>query len=188
MMIMNNKYTIAGMALLASLFTGCKEKKSTTVIITEKPKKEVSRQPHKTGDYRQTRSIEWRGGHYTVEMARTADSSLPLTGDDNNRYYDNRIQIKILRSDGSVFFNRTFTKTFFQPYVDDIYYKNGALLGIVFFKTDTDHMIFAASVGNPDASSDEYVPLVLKISSDGTLDVSKDTQMDTGASESDETV
>lgn len=179
-----NKYTIAGMALLAISLTGCKEKKSTTMIITEKPKKEVPSKPHKTGDYQQTRTVEWRGTKYTLLMSRKADSSLPLTGEANNRYYDNRIQLKITRPDGSTFFNRTFTKTFFQSYVDDIYYKDGALLGIVFFKANSDNLVFAASVGNPDASSDEYVPLVLKISPNGTLSISKDTQLDTGANDS----
>lgn len=178
-----NKYTIAGLALLATSLTGCKEKKSTTLIITEKPKKEVPSKPHKTGDYQQTRTIEWRGENYTIEMSRKADSTLPLTGEANSRYYDNRIQLKITRPDGSVFFNRTFTKTFFQSYVDDIYYKDGALLGIVFFKAEPDNLVFAASVGNPDASSDEYVPLVLKLSPSGTLNISKDTQLDTGANE-----
>ena len=56
--------------------------------------------------------------------------------------------------------------------------------GIVFFKANSDNLVFAASVGNPDASSDEYVPLVLKISPNGTLSVSKDTQLDTGANDS----
>ena len=92
-----NKYTIAGMALLAISLTSCKEKKSTTMIITEKPKKEVPSKPHKTGDYQQTRSVEWHGTKYTIQMSRKADSSLPLTGEANNRYYDNRIQLKITR-------------------------------------------------------------------------------------------
>ena len=97
-----NKYTIAGMALLAISLTGCKEKKSTTMIITEKPKKEVPSKPHKTGDYQQTRSVEWRGTKYTIQMSRKADSSLPLTGEANNRYYDNRIQLRLSSSPTSM--------------------------------------------------------------------------------------
>ena len=54
----------------------------------------------------------------------------------------------------------------------------------MFFKANSDNLVFAASVGNPDASSDEYVPLVLKISPNGTLSISKDTQLDTGANDS----
>ena len=39
--------------------------------------------------------------------------------------------------------------------------------------------MFAASVGSPDRNSDEYVPLVLKVSRFGDIKISKDTQMDT---------
>ncbi|MGV2541533.1 DUF4738 domain-containing protein, partial [Bacillus pumilus] len=40
-------------------------------------------------------------------------------------------------------------------------------------------LLFAASVGNPDKSSDEYVPLVLRIDNFGNVTVFKDTRLDT---------
>ena len=64
-----------------------------------------------------------------------------------------------------------------------IFILNSALLGIVFDKAEGDNLVFAASVGSPDRMSDEYVPLVLKISRFGDVRISKDTQMDTGAVE-----
>ena len=47
-------------------------------------------------------------------------------------------------------------------------------------------MIFAASVGSPDKMSDEYVPLVLTISRGGTVNIAKDTQLDTASDVVDE--
>ena len=40
-------------------------------------------------------------------------------------------------------------------------------------------MYFAASVGSPDKSSDEYVPLVVKISRFGDVSIKKDATLDT---------
>jgi hypothetical protein len=42
-------------------------------------------------------------------------------------------------------------------------------------------MYFAASIGSPDRLSDEYVPLVVKISRAGHASILKDTQLDTGS-------
>ena len=47
----------------------------------------------------------------------------------------------------------------------------GALLGIVYVKAEGDYLYFAASVGSPDVTSDEYVPLVLKISRMGSISI-----------------
>ena len=58
--------------------------------------------------------------------------------------------------------------------------KVDALLGIVFDKVEDGVLRFAASVGSPDKASDEYIPLVLKISRSGSVSISKDTQFDTG--------
>ena len=54
-----------------------------------------------------------------------------------------------------------------------------ALLGIVYVKCDDNYLYFAASVGSPDKSSDEYIPLVLKLHRLGSIQITKDTQLDT---------
>ena len=113
-------------------------------------------------------------------VERKADESLPLADDgQGNKYYDNRITVKIVRKDGSEFFNRTFVKEDFSAYVDALYKKNSALLGIVLDRAEADYLVFAASVGSPDKMSDEYVPLVMKVSRFGDVKISKDTQLDT---------
>ena len=164
---------------------GCKEKKNTGGIITKKPVTIVQRKIQQTGNYVQSRKIKWLGGVYTVETKRVADTSLPLIEDGNTKYYDNKIMIRILRSDGSEFFNHTFTKVDFKDYIGGTY-SDGALVGIVLDRAEGDNLLFAASVGSPDKMSDEYIPLLLKVSRQGKVSISKDTQLDTGSSEASE--
>ena len=158
----------------------CKEKKQTDVIITTKPVPEAKKPTQKVGDYETTTPVDWVGSTYQVLVERKADESLPLADDgQGNNYYDNRITVKIIRKDGSEFFNRTFVKEDFSAYVDALYKKNSALLGIVLDRAEADYLVFAASVGSPDKMSDEYVPLVMKVSRFGDVKISKDTQLDT---------
>lgn len=168
-------------ALLSVAVGGCKEKKKTTDIITTKPKVEAPKPVQEIGDYDQDVSVDWGGSNYTVRMQRMADRSLPIVDDGlGNRYFDNQITVRVTRNDGSEFFARTFKKSDFSTYIDGSFDKNCALLGIVFDKVEDGVLRFAASVGSPDKASDEYIPLVLKISRSGSVSISKDTQFDTG--------
>lgn len=174
---------VAALATIA--IVSCKEKKTSEHIITTKPVEEAKKPTQEIGNYDMTTPVDWVGSTYQVVVERKADHSLPLADDgQGNKYFDNRISLKILRKDGSVFFSRVFTKDDFSRYVDALYQKNSALLGIVLDRAETDHLIFAASVGSPDKMSDEYVPPVMKISRFGDVSISKDTQMDTGSIES----
>jgi hypothetical protein len=177
--------TLIVAALATITIVSCKEKKTSEHIITTKPVEEAKKPTQEIGNYDMTTPVDWVGSTYQVVVERKADHSLPLADDgQGNKYFDNRISLKILRKDGSVFFSRVFTKDDFSRYVDALYQKNSALLGIVLDRAETDHLIFAASVGSPDKMSDEYVPLVMKISRFGDVSISKDTQMDTGSIES----
>ena len=137
--------------------------------------------------YEQAREVEWLGSTYKVIVKREADNSLPLAvGDDNTKYFDNKIAVRILRKDGTEFFNRTFLKTDFTGYLDKNTQQNGALLGLVYVQAEGNNLVFAGSVGSPDVTSDEYVPLVVKISRMGAVSVGKDTKLDTGSDEEDD--
>lgn len=175
--------TLMMAGILAGTFVSCKEKQpSNDIIITKPVEKPKPKTTQKIGDYAQTIDVEWVGATYKVAVERKADTTLPIVDDgEGNKYYDNRISVRIIRQDGSEFFNRTFTKQDFISYVDDIYKKNSALLGIVPDKPEGDYILFAASVGSPDRNSDEYVPLVLKVSRFGDVKISKDMQMDTAS-------
>ena len=159
----------------------CKEKPRTTDIIVKKSAPKPKKGVQKMDEYRQVRDVEWLGGTYKVVAERKPDTSLPQAEDEQgNRYYDNRITLTISRPDGTAFFNRTFSKTDFAKYVDGDNV-DGALLGIVFDRADGASLIFAASVGSPDKMSDEYEPLVVKVSRLGALSVAKDTKLDTAS-------
>ena len=47
---------------------------------------------------------------------------------------------------------------------------------MVFDKAEGDYLFFGASVGHP--QSDEYIPLVFRLSRMGELTIKRDTQMD----------
>ena len=175
----NVAWLLLGITLV--VFSACAEKKNNKEIIAHKPQQAAEKPVQKIGDYEQSRPVSWLGAQYTIEMKRVADSSLTVIDDGNGaKYYDNKMVLHILRADGSSFFEHTFTKADFQNYVDAGYLRRFALLGVVFDKVEGNSLRFAASVGSPDKMSDEYVPLVLKISKTGMMSIYKDTQMDTG--------
>ena len=174
-------------ALLVGGLTSCSEKKKSDVIIAPKPQAPKPQTTQKMSEYEQARDIEWLGSSYKVVVKREADSSLPLAkGDDKTEYFDNKITVRILRNDGTEFFNHTFFKTDFGGYLDANTKNDGALLGLVYVKADDNFLTFAASVGSPDVTSDEYVPLVVKVSRFGKVTMGKDTQLDTGSDDGNE--
>ena len=163
---------------VAICLASCGGKKEKTDIIARKPIVVRAKETRAMGDHRESRKVQWIGASYTVDTEFKADKSLPLISDGEQKYYANRATVKILRKDGTVFFNRTFSKADFINQIDASY-KDGALLGVVYDKCDGDNMYFAASVGSPDKSSDEYVPLVVKISRFGDVSIKKDATLDT---------
>ena len=165
---------------LTILQVGCVKKKDTNNIITHKEGKKRPKPIQKVGDFSQTRVVSWLGHNVKITTERLADKDLSLVQDENgNKYYDNKITLKIQRSDGSIFLERVFYKSDFSKFIDTSADKTTALLGVVFDRINGDHLLFAASVGSPDNMSDEFIPLVLKVSKSGSLSIYKDTQMDT---------
>lgn len=175
------------MAVIISSCGGKKNNNQKIIIHKEKPSKKVET-TQKTGDYTQTRNVKWLNENYDIQVSRKASASLPAISQENSgtKYFDNEITLKILRTDGSEFFSRTFTKTDFTNYVDAAFMKKSALLGVVYYKVEGSNLVFVASIGLPDKLSDEYVPLLLKISNHGTLSTSKDAQLDTSGNNEDD--
>ena len=171
---------VAALALAIAVVS-CKQDKRTGDIITKKPVAEVHKTIQKTGDYSQTRHVNWLGNNYSIVIQRMAETSSTVVDDaSGNKYYDNKIIVRILRTDGTEFFKREFKKSDFSSYIDNSYNEKGVLLGVVFDRAEGDNMYFAASVGSPDKLSDEYVPLEVKVSRTGSVSILKDTQQDAG--------
>ena len=179
----NMKKAIGCMVLCAAamLVVSCAEKPKIDNIIVHKRAKVQKKGTQTMSGYEDKRNVEWLGATYKVCVERKSDTSLPQAFDEmGNSYYDNTITVRVLRSDGSVFFERTFLKSDFTQYISDAYAK-GALLGVVFDCVEGESLRFAASVGSPDRMSDEYEPLVVKISRMGAVSIAKDTKLDTAS-------
>lgn len=156
----------------------CSEKKKSTDIITQRVETVAPKGPERMQEYNDSRKVEWIGKQYEVTVHRQPADSLSMVKDETGQeFVDNIISVKVLRADGSQFYSRTFTKKDFLNYLDDDYTKTGILEGLVFDKADGDFLEFAASVSHP--NSDEYIPLVVKLSRMGQLTIQRDTQMDT---------
>lgn len=182
---MNKLFSALMLVALTGTLTSCGEKKKKdNIIITHKTVAPAKVKTQKMSDARQSREISWVGATYNVVVQRTADASLPVVQiDDHTQYYDNKITVSVLREDGSEFFNRTFRKSDFESCLNEETKRESALLGIVFVESKGDQLLFAASVGSPDIASDEYVPMVLKISKMGKVSISEDTSLDDGGDE-----
>lgn len=171
---------ILAVCIAVNCITGCGEKKKDDNIITTKKEVKAPSAPMRMQEYVQEKEVEWLGGTYICEIRRCPDDSLKMVKDENGqKFVDNRISLKISRSDGSVFFNRTFTKTSFDSHLNDDYRSTGILEGFVFDKVENQTLVFAASVCHP--QTDEYIPLVVTLSRMGEVNIARDTQMDTSS-------
>ena len=178
---MNRLFSILVAMALTGVVVSCGEKKkNSNIIITHKPVAPVVKETQKMNDDEQSHDVSWVGSNYKVVVQRMADISLPVVQiDDYTKYYDNKITVRVLRKDGTEFFNHAFTKADFDGYLDQDTKDTGVLQGIVFVKAEGDELLFAASVGSPDAVSDEYVPMVVEITRMGAISISPDTSLDT---------
>ena len=173
-------------AVAAVAFSACGDKKPTGDIIAKKQVEKAPPGPVKMQDSRFMEEVKVKGQSCYVNIVRRADTSLPMVpGDDGGKYYDNVIDVTVEthKDDGTAYeskplFQKTFTKQDFASHVNAKYLERSALLGIVFDRVDGDNIIFAASVGEPDVLSDEYVPLLITISHTGNMTITKDTRLD----------
>lgn len=171
--------SVASLMLLAS----CNDKPEKHDIIVPAPKAEVKKGTQQMKAIRQEREIVWLGKDYSASILRTSDKSLPIVKDETGQeYYDNIIDVKIVREDGTEAFHKKFTKQNFTSYLgNSSFVKDGVLLGIVFDKVEDGNLVFAVSVGSPDMQSDAFIPLVMKVDRMGNTSISLDTKIDSNA-------
>lgn len=160
------------------LLSGCTEKKKSEDIIAPKPEEVKPQAPIRMQEYTQTKDVVWLDRNYQVEVRRMPDDSLRMVKDETGqKFVDNRITVKVVRADGSVFFNRTFTKAAFESYLNNDYRQTGILEGLVFDKIEGNNIFFAASVSHP--QTDEYIPFVVSLSNLGAVGIRVDSDLDT---------
>ena len=170
--VMNNKIIIALIAV-PLLLASCGKKKQSNDIIVQNVEIPKPQAPIRMQDYRQTTDVQWLGKQYQVEVVRTASDSLAMVKDEiGQKFVDNRITLKVIRQDGTVFCTKTFTKAAFASCLDDDYRKTGILEGFVFDRAEGNQLFFAASVSHP--QTDEYIPIVVTLSNFGEVGISRD--------------
>ena len=175
---MKRQIQILMLVAVVGLSTGCKEKKQSDDIITKKVEAPKPQGPIKMQEYKQTTDVKWLDRNYQVEINRVPDDSLKMVKDETGqKFVDNRISLRIIRADGSVFFNRNFTKAAFESLLNADYRQTGILEGLVFDRVDGNNLLFAASVSHP--QTDEYIPMVVSVSNMGDVGIRLDDNMDT---------
>ena len=174
---MNRLFTIILVAAAVTV-VGCKEKKQTDDIIAPREEVQQPQGPIRMQNYDDSREVTWLGKQYTVAIKREADDSLRMVKDETGqKFVDNRITLRIIRADGSVFFQRVLTKAAFDAYLDGKYRQEGILEGVVFDQVNGNQLSFAGSVSLP--QTDEYIPLVMTVDNFGNVSMRRDTELDT---------
>ena len=177
---MKKTITTTLLVVLALVLASCGEKKKSETIIAQKVAKPRPVEPIKMQEYSDERTIDWLDKKYHVAIHRTPCDSLPMVKDESGQQYvDNRFRMVVSRQDGSIFFQKTFTKQMLAACLDNDYKKTGVFEGLVFDRVEGDYLVLGASVGHP--QTDEYIPLVVRLSRMGQLDIKRDTQLDTNA-------
>lgn len=181
-----NKTIALGCILAAATFvTACNEKKKSDNIITKKEVKKTPSAPIRMQEYNQTTETKLVGSELTCFIHRAPDDSLSKVKDETGQeYFDNTIELKITRGNGSIFFQKIFTKASFDSLLDNDYRTTGILEGLVFDKAEGGMLRFAASVSHP--NTDEYIPILIKIDRNGNMAMERDVNLDTTSDEDEE--
>lgn len=171
---------VFSVAVAALLLGACGNKKKSEDIITQRVVKAAPQGPIRMPENTDQREVNWIGKTYQVTIHRQPADTLSLVKDDTGQQFvDNIFTLTVARQDGSVFFTRKFVKTDFARLVGEDFRRTGILEGFVFDKANGDWLEFGASVGRP--QTDEYIPLVVRLSRMGDLDMKVDTQLDTNS-------
>lgn len=176
MKIYNSMFILSSLFLLSAC-TGCNEKKiEDPKVVINKVEEPKSTQKMQEYDLRDTLTIA--GAKYEFVITREADTTLQkVKVESGSEFYDNKIHLVIKKkSDGSVFFDKTFNKHYFSSIVPVDFMRKALLLGIVYDYDKADnhsHFSFAASVGDPE-DDEMLVPILMTISPDGAINMVKD--------------
>lgn len=157
---------------------GEKKQKPEDIIVPKPVAKKTPSVPVAMDEVSGTTEVDWIGKEYTVVITRFPDRESATVQDESGaKYYNNKVELKVVRPDGTVFFNRVFAKSDFVQQAGEDYLSKSILLGFVFDKAEGDDLYFGSSVGAPDPLSDEYVPLLIKLSRMGDVSIQKDTRI-----------
>ncbi len=178
---MKRIFPILTTGMLIASMMACTEKKEVvhnSIILPKVPHEVVDTTVGVMSETENTTEVKW-GGDYKVYVHREPIDSMALLKLPNGRKFkDNKIKIRITRADGSVFFDKSFTKNAFASHLDEAYKEKSTLLGLVYYSHDANHLYFAGSVGSPDMMSDDFVPFKVSVNRMGEVNIVKETVID----------
>lgn len=172
----NSIFYITLIAIMAAtVLASCKGKKDNgDDIIVEKVVKKPQTAPESMERDERNGSVKWiSGAQYTYNIVRRTNDSLAIVENHGRKYHGNEIELKVFRTDGSVFFKKTFTKANFAPALPEQFKDNGVLLGMNFEKAEGNDLRFIVSVGSPDDSNEEFYYVIMKLSNYGATSLDK---------------
>ena len=177
---MKKYLAFAAVVAFSGLFVACEKKKENSnthnnIIVKPREKVEPDTIVHKMNEIDVTTdTIKWMGSTYKARVHRYTNDSLSIAVDENGKQYrNNLIKMVITRKDGSVFFEKVFSKATFESFLDEEYLKQNVLLGLVYNGNDSSNLHFLGSVGRPDILTEEFVPFNVYISKMGEVRVEK---------------
>lgn len=172
---MRSKKILLMMMALALVVSSCKKEKEARTIIASIEEPTISKEPKTIGDHVVNDSFQWGSKVYSYRISRQADREVIVKDEDGQKYYDNTVALRVEGPDGVVF-EKTFVKADFNNYIDTGYLKpsRSVLMGIAFNRVEKGgNAVFVATVGSPDAMSDEFMPVHVNIDKHGAMTMSK---------------
>ena len=166
--------------LCAIVLFSCKKQSERQVIFVDEPKEVIDTTTIALQDVEiPTREVEWGGAPCFITVKRITDKQRPVVKDNfGHKYYDTKITVRVVNKEGKTFFERDFTKDDFSSCVDAKLKKKSVLLGLPFTEVENGMLTFRGSVGSPDPTSDEYDPVVMRISHSASFQVAYDNKPD----------
>lgn len=117
-------------------------------------------------------TITYKGKEYRSSVVRRPDESLPVVkNEQGEEFVDNSIALRITCGGKSIV-DKVFTKESFASLVDAKFMRHAILEGLVYDRTTSGGIVYAASICYP--QTDLYVPLRLTVSADGKISVTKE--------------
>ena len=150
-----NKMRIKKISVLGAcaviMLASCGEKKSNAEVETRQTEQQqvTADTPYAESELKNTSTAQLGGKTYQITVARRADTSLPLITDElGKKYYDNRVEVNILR-DGEPFFQSSYTKDAFSDFLSASDKQGSVLLGMAFDadKSDAHAIRLGAQIG-----------------------------------------